>query len=75
MPPLPPVGFAVDLAPRGDLRAALVGRKIFYWISAGGPKTGGSVAPLRASGCVVRHGVLARGGVHAADVGAARHGP
>ena len=30
-PPIPPAGFTVDLAPPGDLRAALVGRAILYW--------------------------------------------
>ena len=30
-PPIPPAGFTVDLAPPGDLRAALVGRTILYW--------------------------------------------
>ena len=29
-PPIPPAGFTVDLAPPGDLRAALVGRTILY---------------------------------------------
>ena len=30
-PPIPPAGFTVDVAPPGDLGAALVGKRLLYW--------------------------------------------
>ena len=68
-PPTPPAaGFTVDLAPPGDRRAAPVGRTILYrW-----PQDGRQRGTRRRTPLPVRR-VLARHGVHAAGVGAARH--
>ena len=47
-PPIPPAGFTVDLAPPGDLGAALVGRTILCWWPEDGWQRG-TVAGLAAS--------------------------
>ena len=70
---LSPAGFSIDAAPPGDprLRALREGRTLLYWWpAAAGDSDGWQPVQSHAS---ARAAHLARGRLHTADVGAARH--
>ena len=61
--PIPQAGFTADVAPPGDLGAALVARTVLYWTACSAHRR----PPLPA------RRILARSGLHPANVGAALH--